>query len=95
MKTLAERVAFAEKNSALVDKYHLRELLREAMGEIEKRDAALKRIGVLGIHKWDSLEEAEREMHSGPFWEGKVVEAQKIAWEALGYNQQPAECEGA
>jgi hypothetical protein len=45
--------------------------------------AALEKISVITIFAWDTVEEAEKAIHSGPFWESKADESARIACAVL------------
>jgi hypothetical protein len=78
MKTLAERVAIAEKNSVAITKYHYRELLREAMDENERLRGALEHFADINNYDWDGAVEGGREIACKALGKSNKQEMEKV-----------------
>src|ERR1700679_1577291 len=92
--TKEELEEIARTGTASLRPRQMQVLAKQLLGCMEREarlEAALKEIAVISIHKWDSMEEAKKDIHSGPFWERKLMEAIKISWKALEPEESSSE----
>jgi hypothetical protein len=84
--TKEELEEIARTGTASLRPWQMQLMAKQLLGCMEREvrlEAALEEIAVISIHRWDSMEEAKKDIHSGPFWERKLMEAIKISWKAL------------